>query len=171
LVYRIEVGVLNPELDDRLEPFNAAGEHIGSPFPADVLIIQEDDPAVPVDKIDESLTLLNYRLDPIWTPGQENDFSLTWAAKTPLAEDYQLYVHLSDRETGQTIAQADGPPLEGWYPTSRWLPGTEIQDERKFYLPQDVTSGEYDLSVGFYDLDTGQRIGREYSIGTVEVQS
>lgn len=171
LVYRIEVGVLNPELDDRLEPFNAAGEHIGSPFPADVLIVQEDDPTVPAEKIDEALALLDYRLDPIWISGHANDFSLTWAAKTALAADYQLYVHLRDRETGETIAQADGPPLDGWYPTSRWLPGTEIHDERKFYLPEGVTSGEYELSVGFYDLVTGQRFGREYSIGTVEVQS
>jgi hypothetical protein len=170
LVYKIEIGVLTPELDDRLEVFNAAGEQIGAPFAAEVLIVQEDGGTEHLGDDIEGLSLVDFQISPVWKLDQENQFTLTWTVSAPLMDDLQLFVHLRDGETGETIAQADGPPIEGWYPTSRWLPGTAIKDERKFHVPANVTPGEFDLIVGFYDLATGQPFGHEYFISAIEVQ-
>ena len=68
------------------------------------------------------------------------------------------------------MAQADGPPLDGWYPTSQWPAGEIVVDERKFVLPADVPAGTYDLVVGFYDLNSGQRFGSEHFLTTIEVR-
>ncbi len=116
------------------------------------------------------MSLLDYQLDADWQLGQDHLLSLTWRIAEPLAQDYQLFVHLRDTETGETVAQADGPPLDGWYPTSRWLPNTIITDKRSFPLTADIEPGSYDLVVGFYDLAEGQRFGQEYFLETVEVR-
>jgi hypothetical protein len=76
---------------------------------------------------------------------------------------------LRDPVTNEVMAQADGPPLAGWYPTSWWSAGELIKDVRPFPLPPDMRPGQYNLVVGFYDLLSGERFGSEYFLGTVEV--
>ncbi len=170
LTYKIEVGILNPTLEDRLEVFSAAGESIGAPFAADVLILQDADNSMLSGTIDGEISLLDYEVEPNWSPNQENEFTLTWAISDTLAENYQIFVHLRDQDTGETVAQADGPPVDGWYPTSRWLPGTAIKDERRFDLPSSIDPGEFDLVVGFYNLETGKPFGHEFFIESIEIQ-
>ncbi len=143
---------------------------IGAAFAGDVLIDLSGSDVAPSIAGGESLSLLEYELEPNWKPGEIKQVALTWAVSTPLTADYQVYVHLRDSASGETIAQADGPPLDGWYPTSRWLPGTRIVDQRTFPLPADLMPGQYDLFVGFYDLTSGERFGREYPLETIEIQ-
>ena len=45
-----------------------------------------------------------------------------------------------------------------------------VTDERQVTLPPDLPAGQYTLVVGLYDLSTGQRVGREYNLGDVEVR-
>ena len=170
LMYKIEVGLYDPEKDVRLPAFSAAGDPIAATFAGDVLIMYRDDAETPLRQGDELLSLIDYQVEAIWRTEQAHPFSLTWLIAEPLAEDYQLFVHLRESETGETVAQADGPPLNGWYPTSRWLPKTRITDNRSFFLTNDIEAGNYELVVGFYDLATGQRFGPEYHLETVEIQ-
>ncbi|MBN1953668.1 MAG: glycosyltransferase family 39 protein [Anaerolineae bacterium] len=52
---------------------------------------------------------------------------LCWRATAPLAEDYTVFLHyLRD---GELLAQADGPPAAGYYPTTAWRPGDVICDD------------------------------------------
>lgn len=90
--------------------------------------------------------------------------------RRPLPGDYQTFVHLRDPANGQNVAQADGPPLAGWYPTSWWPAGEAVTDWRNFPLPADLPPGRYRLVVGFYDLAGQQRVGQEFDLGLVEVQ-
>lgn len=72
--------------------------------------------------------------------------------------DYSVFLHLVNRENG-LLAQSDGYPVRGLYPTSHWR-STEvvIPDRRSITLPADVPSGRYRLELGMYLLSTGDRL-------------
>lgn len=80
-------------------------------------------------------------------------FSLYWRSRAPLTTRYTVFVHAVDAQ-GRLLAQADGPPLGGLYPTDAWLPGQLIQDSRGLALP----AGVHALLVGLYDADTVTRL-------------
>ena len=89
--------------------------------------------------------------------GRGAKLSLYWKAiATPLL-DYTTFVHVRNA-AGETVAQQDRPPLEGAYQTSLWEPGEIIVDELFIPWPAELTAGEYQLVVGMYDPQTGQRL-------------
>jgi hypothetical protein len=47
-------------------------------------------------------------------------------------------------------ASDDGPPLNGYLPTSTWLPGKPARDDRSIPLPRDLPPGRYTLLLGLY---------------------
>jgi 4-amino-4-deoxy-L-arabinose transferase-like glycosyltransferase len=105
-----------------------------------------------------NLTLLGYDLthqsnlsEPVVT------LTLYWQTESPLNIDYTTFVHLRDA-LGQTVAQQDQPPLNGAYPTSLWDPGEIIADEILLPLPDELPGGGYQIVIGLYDPDTGQRL-------------
>jgi len=83
--------------------------------------------------------------------------TLYWEAIQPDGRDYTVFVHVLDG-TGQLIAQADGPPVNGGYPTSIWSAGEQIEDERVVSIPPGAPAGPYRVRVGLYDPTTGQRL-------------
>jgi hypothetical protein len=87
------------------------------------------------------------------------EVTLYWQAMEPVALDYTVFVHLLDAD-GRQVAQADGPPQSGQYPTSWWGAGEVVAD--RHVLPAEVIAnlppGSYTLSVGLYNLDTGERL-------------
>ncbi|MBE9471890.1 MAG: hypothetical protein IMY75_07275, partial [Chloroflexi bacterium] len=115
-------------------------------------------------------TVLAYRLgegvwlvawDPEWDgtvqPGQMLRFILYWACDAPPGQPLSVFVHLVGEER-QPLAQGDGPPLSGDYPTDLWAAGEVIADERAVPLPADLPPGRYTLLVGLYNLQTGERL-------------
>ncbi len=80
---------------------------------------------------------------------------LFWHPLSDPNVDYTMFLHLRD-EAGATLAQRDGQPLNGVYPTSQWQPNETIIDPVQ--LPQDVPPGDYQLVVGLYDLQTLERL-------------
>jgi hypothetical protein len=109
-------------------------------------------------------TAVNYRLaDVIALSGyklEQNtdtiDLTLHWECLAPIAEDYTIFVHLLDANDA-LAAQADGPPVGGDYPTSLWAPGEEIIEERTI-SKEGLPSGTYQVHVGIYRLETGERL-------------
>jgi hypothetical protein len=83
--------------------------------------------------------------------------TLFWEPLAPLSTDYTRFVHLRN-ESGATVAQGDGQPLEGAYPTSRWQPGELVIDSITLTLPDDLPPGQYSLFTGLYELDTLARL-------------
>lgn len=75
---------------------------------------------------------------------------LMWQPIRPADRDYTLFVHLVD-EAGAIVAQHDGPPLGGRYPTSVWQRGEALLDAVRLTLPPDLPAGRYRLLVGLYD--------------------
>ncbi len=96
-------------------------------------------------RVGDGITLLDARIE---RQGGTPYLSLTWAPTAILPEDYTTFVHILDAN-GTLIGQADGPSLEGDYPTSWWSPGETIVDTRPLPLPPEadrVTIGLYRLS-------------------------
>jgi hypothetical protein len=85
--------------------------------------------------------------------------TLRWSTRAYLDTDYTVFVHLTSAgQGGQLIAQGDGPPLGGRWPTSLWLPGLAVDDEHAIPLSPDLPSGTYHLTVGLYHAPTGERL-------------
>ena len=81
------------------------------------------------------------------------DLTLYWfAARTP-ADDYTVFVHLTDADDN-IVAQRDTVPAAGQRPTTTWLPTEFIADRYHISLPP----GEYTLWLGMYDPLSGERL-------------
>jgi hypothetical protein len=72
-------------------------------------------------------------------------------------KDYTVFIHLADSE-GRPVAQVDGQPLSGAYPTSFWDAGERLADPYVLSIPPDVPAGEYELLTGMYLLATRERL-------------
>ena len=105
-----------------------------------------------------SIRLAGYRLVPEAPhPGDLLTLSLYWQPQAMPTEDYTVFVQLLDLE-GQVVAQGDGPPRAGQYPTSWWTAGEIIADTHIIPLPPSLPAGEYRLLVGLYRLVDGTRL-------------
>lgn len=171
LIYRLEVGLLDDATDRRLAATDATGATLPHTFVDGVRVVAQGGTAMEPAPLGGSVTpqLLDSSLATDWQPGRDQPFTLRWGVGGAVGRDLQLYVHLRDPRTGQTVAQADGAPLDGWYPTSWWEPGEVVVDERVFPLPSDTPPGEYELVIGWYDLVSGERLGQSISLGTIRV--
>ncbi len=106
-----------------------------------------------------NLTLLGYDLN----NGQgTNDncpltITLYWRAESILPVDYTTFVHLRNA-AGEVVAQKDGQPLNGAYPTSLWEMGEIIADKITIPMPTHLSAGKYSVVIGMYNLATGARL-------------
>ena len=78
---------------------------------------------------------------------------LRWQALGTPPEDYTTFVHILDAN-GQLIGQADGPTLNGDYPTNWWSPNEIIIDTRPLLLPPEADR----VTMGLYRLADGARL-------------
>ena len=149
-LYRLEAGMYDPaspghSTDRAILDFVRIGTEEGPP--ADLT------PAGAI--LGEQIQLLGYSLVPAgdgaWT------LALAWTAQDQVEKDYDVFVHLVDG-TGEIQAQHDGPPGEGFYPTSFWRPGDVVLDQHELRLTADAPAGVYRLLVGLYMPETGERL-------------
>jgi hypothetical protein len=121
----------------------------------------------PVDLGDE-VRLLGFDLSPVGaTPsptgqptfraGDHIAIVLYWQASRPPRRDYTAFLHLLDA-SGKLVAQTDGQPRSGDYPTSAWGAGDVVADPHRLDLPGDLRPGTYRLEAGMYLLQTGARL-------------
>jgi 4-amino-4-deoxy-L-arabinose transferase-like glycosyltransferase len=90
-------------------------------------------------------------------PGSRFQVTLFWQALAPVDADYTVFVHVRD-DQGMTVAQKDGQPFDGLYPTSQWQLGETVAQPSEIDLPLDLAAGSYSLYVGLYRLDTMTRL-------------
>jgi hypothetical protein len=91
-------------------------------------------------------------------PGQSLRLTLYWQALAAMPADYTVFVHLRDPEQGGNVAQADHRPLGNLFPTTLWPVGEMIRESSDLSLPVALAPGDYDLWVGLYFLETGERL-------------
>ncbi len=111
-------------------------------------------------------------------PGATVPLTLTWRATQPAGGPYTLFLHLVGAD-GAPVAQRDGEPLGGLYPTTLWRINLPVPDRIALTLPVDVAPGDYRLLVGWYDPATGVRLpvmsggapaGDSYAVGVLQIR-
>ncbi|MGC9356503.1 MAG: glycosyltransferase family 39 protein [Anaerolineae bacterium] len=118
----------------------------------------------------EEIQLLGYRISgakgreiPVTHPDDTLSLELYWQASAPVQKSYHVFTHLLGSQhnpvTGGPVwAQDDQVPLEGAYPTDRWLPGIPLVDTYELVIPPETPPGEYSLTVGMYNPANGERL-------------
>jgi len=153
-VYRLVVGMYRYP---SLEPLGG---------PADVGLLAVKDPsrvqtALP-DQVQvttqiefgERILLLGYDRT---LESKELQMTLYWQAERSLDRNWTVFVHLLDGG-GNLVAQHDSQPRDGHYPTSVWDRGEVVDDPHRLTLPTNLPDGSYRVVVGWYSLESGQRL-------------
>jgi 4-amino-4-deoxy-L-arabinose transferase-like glycosyltransferase len=159
--YRLQVGLYDPDdLDSEPLPLAPTGEtsltldffHVNPPP------LPEPSQPVAQGNLGDRVRLVGYDLlQTAAAAGTSLPLTLTWECLATMDADYTVFVHLVDNDN-RPLAQADGQPLGGAYPTSFWNVGERVVDPRLLALPGDVPPGEYELLTGIYLLATGDRL-------------
>jgi len=120
-------------------------------------------------KLADGVTLLGYDLSPATArAGEPLTVTLHWEARQAPSRDYQVFVHLLGQED-RPIAQGDGPPVTGDYPTSLWEAGETVVDLHRVTPPSDASAGPHRILVGMYHLETMERLPRADGGTAVEI--
>jgi hypothetical protein len=82
---------------------------------------------------------------------------LHWRAEAEFADNYTAFVHLIGPD-GLLYGQVDQTPGAGAFPTTGWLPGEYIADEYVIPLAENAPPGDYQIEIGMYNPNTGQRL-------------
>ena len=83
--------------------------------------------------------------------------TLHWKAQHRMDESYKFFVHAYDASTGELLAQKDAVPRDWSYPTSWWEAGEIVSDDVRLSVGK-TGPEEYELAVGVYDPETGNRL-------------
>jgi hypothetical protein len=106
-------------------------------------------------------------------PGDSLTVTLIWQAEDTPSTSYHVFLHLL-RPDGALVAQSDGIPANWTRPTTGWLPGEVVLDERVLTVPDGIEPGQYRLQAGMYTLEDGRLTTQEGEKGvwltTVVVQ-
>ncbi len=84
--------------------------------------------------------------------------TLAWQAQKSRLPDYTVFVQLLEAETNERLAGVDTQPLQGEWPTSRWVKGEVVVDEYLIAVPPGLKPGFYQVIAGLYRPETGQRL-------------
>jgi hypothetical protein len=90
-------------------------------------------------------------------PGDSIPVVLQWRGLRAMEENYTVFVHLVG-PAGRLHGQVDSWPVQGTYPTRQWTSGTEVTDAYEVQLDASAPTGPYRIEVGWYNLDTMQRL-------------
>lgn len=90
-------------------------------------------------------------------PGAPVELTIVWQAMQEMEHDYTLFVQLLAPD-GKPRGQIDVWPKDGTHPTSQWSEGERVEDRYLVYLDADAPPGGYQLAVGWYLLETMERL-------------
>ena len=163
-LYDVQVGWYDPATDERL-PVGESTAFRVAVLPVGWAVTERQDLVAVGERFGEAITLEGYAsttdavVSGVATDPEVLWVTLRWSTDDWLQADYTVFVHLVDAEVdGAAIAQGDGPPLNGRWPTSLWIPGAALDDVHTVPLPDGLTAGTYGLLVGLYDPASGERL-------------
>ena len=133
----------------------ARGDLEDVPYTAYVAYAAEPEaerPAGYLARFGDQIALIGYTVE---AGAQEWRVQLEWETLVSPAENYTVFVHLRDGE--QVVAQDDGEPAGGYYPTKLWRSGDVVVDTHVLE-PPDEWEHEPRLVVGLYVWPTMERL-------------
>jgi hypothetical protein len=93
----------------------------------------------------------------VLTAGETLTLTLHWQTLYSIPNSYTTFIHVSGPD-GNVVTQSDVLPGQGQWLTNTWQPNEWITDHIPISLPPDTPAGEYQMLVGWYHLETGQRL-------------
>jgi hypothetical protein len=90
-------------------------------------------------------------------PGQTLTVNVNWQALQAPESDYSMFLHLTQDTTQPPAAQVDAP-IGGSFPTGIWRTGDLVRDQLQLQIPADLSPGTYDVLLGAYLWQTGERL-------------
>lgn len=103
------------------------------------------------------ITLTGYHVNTPAAPGGRLNLTLFWQVQAPIEVDFTVFTQLVDAGNN-ILAQGDSKPQQGFYPTPYWQPGEQIIDTYTLPLSPDLPPGIYDILLGFYEVENGNRL-------------
>jgi len=89
--------------------------------------------------------------------GDTLSVTLYWQALRPIEIGYHVFTHVA-MPSGQVVAQQDGVPRQGAYPTDLWQTGEVVADTYLVTVDPAVAPSQYELEVGMYRLENQKRL-------------
>lgn len=89
---------------------------------------------------------------------------LYWQALDNVNTSYKMFLHLIDNQSGELVGQIDYIPQSWSYPTDWWVDGEFIADPVSLSL-DGLPGGEYQIWLGIYDPDDGERLSITNEVG------
>jgi hypothetical protein len=158
--YQVAISVYDPASGRWLPPAGGGDVVIGpielpprEPPPVEALEIEHPLSANLGDKV----RLLGHNMTGAFQSGGEVRLILFWQALKAMDEDYTVFIHLTDLQ-GNLWGQKDNPPVDGFYPTTNWEAGEIVRDQYDLGISPDVLPGQYQIEVGMYLAETGERL-------------
>jgi hypothetical protein len=104
-------------------------------------------------------------------PAPDNlELTFYWQALQQMETSYKIFVHVHDPNRNELITQLDTYPVGWTYLTNQWQVGELVED--KILLPlQELPRGSYQLFVGFYDEESGERLPTDFPENRVPLTS
>lgn len=98
-----------------------------------------------------------------WMPGEQIVLDLYWCATAKTRTRYTVFTHLlgtahNPATQGPVWGQHDSQPADGGYPTHQWFVGEAVMDRHILTIDPHAPSGDYQIEVGMYVLETGARL-------------
>ncbi len=114
----------------------------------------------PVARFGSGIALYGFDLSAeTLAPGGTLFVTLYWHTTEHIMADLTAFAHLGTGLDGSPlVAQRDGTPCDGLYPTSAWQPGEVVPDSFAITLPEDASPREYPLIVGWYHFPSLERL-------------
>ncbi len=91
-------------------------------------------------------------------PGGRVHLTLYWQASAPITAAYSVFTQVIAPADATKAGQRDGEPGCNLAPTSTWPPGTIIADRYSIPLAEGARPGTYQLLVGMYGRESGERL-------------
>ena len=162
-VYRVEVELFLAAVRDA-SPATTLERAPAGPVPAGHVLVASADDLPEEDGAARRLPLFGFgdNLDlvgigPVTAARGAISLDLYWRARHALDRDYTITVQLLTAD-GRLLAQTDGYPWGGGYPTSFWKPGQTVVDSYKLTLPSEAPLEPGSLIVAVYSLETMERL-------------
>ena len=159
---QLEVGLFDFATGERLLVFGTEGEPVGDNVrfhEIEVAPRSETGFPNPVHfNFGDKIALAGYEMGRRKvSPGEAIHLTLYWRGLAEMEADYTVFVHLL-REGDQIWAGADRQPQGGAAPTSTWSKGQVVVDEYELVIASDAPPDVYEVEVGLYLAETGDRL-------------
>jgi len=158
-MYRVEIILYDLHSGQTLEPKGGEKPLLG---PVEIprwesLSVEALDIEHPIRANLGKVSLLGYNIESGFRPGDNIHLTLFWQCLGQMEQSYTVFTHLIDAGDN-IVAQKDNPPVDGFYPTTKWEVGEIARDQYDLLISPDAPVGGYKIEVGMYLAETGERL-------------